>query len=184
MTNFLSRIIDLLLPPRCICCGKIVSGADGLCAECFNEVSFITKPYCAKCGHPFDEVPDGRQMLCGTCLRKTRTPFRLSRSALRYDEFSKTCFCPSNLWTRPKTPRFCQMAQTGRHRYLQRRRRPDCSRTAAFYAPFEKALQPIGANRTRTWQADRHKSRLYVRHSPPPHQTASAVQRSRPNFQC
>ena len=59
MTNFLSRIIDLLLPPRCICCGKIVSGADGLCAECFNEVSFITKPYCAKCGHPFDEVPDG-----------------------------------------------------------------------------------------------------------------------------
>jgi len=89
MTNFLSRIIDLLLPPRCICCGKIVSGADGLCAECFNEVSFITKPYCAKCGHPFDEVPDGRQMLCGTCLRKTRTPFRLSRSALRYDEFSK-----------------------------------------------------------------------------------------------
>lgn len=89
MTSFLSRIIDLLLPPRCICCGKIVSGADGLCAECFNEVSFITKPYCTKCGHPFDEVPDGRQMLCGTCLRKTRTPFRLSRSALRYDEFSK-----------------------------------------------------------------------------------------------
>ena len=28
-------------------------------------------------------------MLCGACLRKTRTPFRLSRSALRYDEFSK-----------------------------------------------------------------------------------------------
>lgn len=184
MISFLSRIIDLLLPPRCICCGKIVSGADGLCAECFNEVSFITKPYCAKCGHPFDEAPGGRQMLCGTCLRK---PERLSGSVVRLcvmTSFPKTCFCPLNLWTRLKTPRFCQMAQTGRRRYFQRRCRPDCSRAAAFYAPFEKALQPVGANRARTWQADRHKSRLYVRHSPPPHQTASAVQRSRPNFQC
>ena len=93
-------------PPRCICCGKIVSGADGLCAECFNEVSFITKPYCAKCGHPFDEAPGGRQMLCGTCLRKTRTPFRLSRSALRYDEFSKNMLLSFKFMDKTKTPRF------------------------------------------------------------------------------
>lgn len=89
MPSFWTKIIDLLLPPRCICCGKIVSNANGLCADCFNNINFITKPYCAKCGHPFDEAPSSKKMLCGTCLSKKQTPFRLSRSAIRYDDASK-----------------------------------------------------------------------------------------------
>lgn len=89
MTNFFSKLFDVLLPPRCICCGKIITENDGLCADCFNEVNFISKPYCIKCGHPFDEAPDNKKMLCGACMKKTKTPFRLSRSALHYDEASK-----------------------------------------------------------------------------------------------
>lgn len=89
MLKLFTRIIDLLLPPRCLCCGKIVTGDSGLCPECFNEVNFITKPYCAKCGHPFDEAPSDKKMLCGSCAGGKHTPFRLSRSALHYDEASK-----------------------------------------------------------------------------------------------
>lgn len=89
MTNFFSRIIDILLPPRCISCGKIVIGSDSLCEDCFNEINFIAKPYCSKCGHPFEEAPSDKKLLCACCMQKKRTPFRLSRSALRYDDVSK-----------------------------------------------------------------------------------------------
>lgn len=89
MTNFFTKLFDVLLPPRCIRCGKIISGNDSLCVECFNEVNFISKPYCSKCGHPFEEAPSDKKMLCGTCMKKLKTPFRLSRSALHYDDASK-----------------------------------------------------------------------------------------------
>lgn len=89
MLAVLQNIIDAFLPPRCIKCGRIISGSDGLCAECFNEINFIAEPYCQKCGHPFEQVPDGRKRLCGACLKKNKTLFRLSRSAVYYDEASK-----------------------------------------------------------------------------------------------
>ena len=91
MPSFWTKIIDLLLPPRCICCGKIVSNANGLCADCFNSINFISKPYCAKCGHPFEEVVNkkSQKLLCGRCSKKQKTPFRLNRSALIYDDISK-----------------------------------------------------------------------------------------------
>ena len=65
------KIIDLLLPPRCLKCGKILGTGGGLCPDCFNEITFIAKPYCSR------------------CLADSRSPFRLSRSAVYYDEYSK-----------------------------------------------------------------------------------------------
>lgn len=83
-------ILNFILPPRCLKCGKILKENTGLCAECFNEINFITRPYCRKCGHPLEtEVSDDSMMLCGSCLKKRRSPFRLSRSAFAYDESSK-----------------------------------------------------------------------------------------------
>lgn len=46
------KIIDLLLPPRCLKCGKILGTGGGLCPDCFNEITFIAKPYCSRCGNP------------------------------------------------------------------------------------------------------------------------------------
>lgn len=87
--NIFQPLLNLFLPPRCIKCGRVLSGDDGLCLECFNEISFIARPYCQKCGHPFDEDPGAGKKFCGGCLQKPHTPFRLSRSALKYDEASK-----------------------------------------------------------------------------------------------
>ena len=82
------KIIDLLLPPRCLKCGKILGTGGGLCPDCFNEITFIAKPYCSRCGNPLPAQARGREMLCGHCLADSRSPFRLSRSAVYYDEYS------------------------------------------------------------------------------------------------
>ncbi len=82
-------IISVFLPPRCIKCGTILSQDDGLCPDCFNEINFISAPYCQKCGQPFEAAPSSSKMLCVSCLQKVKTPFRLSRSAVHYDDSSK-----------------------------------------------------------------------------------------------
>ena len=89
MNGLLSQIIKIFLPPRCIKCGAVLSDDDSLCSTCFQELNFITAPYCYKCGHPFEEAVSGKKLLCASCMRKKKTPFRLNRSALCYDDSSK-----------------------------------------------------------------------------------------------
>ena len=85
-----TSVLSVFLPRRCIKCGRVLPGGDdGLCPDCFNEVSFISRPYCEKCGHPLDEEPANRKLYCASCLQNHRSPFRLSRSAFRYDDGSK-----------------------------------------------------------------------------------------------
>lgn len=90
MNKILQDILDFLLPPRCMCCGKIMFDDNGICAECFNKMTFISAPYCAHCGLPFtDPAAIGKQMLCPQCLQEKKPLFRLQRSAVKYDYFSK-----------------------------------------------------------------------------------------------
>lgn len=87
-----TQLINLLLPPRCIKCGKILSEHNGLCPECFNKITFISEPFCRCCGRPFHtELPpqSGSGYLCGACLKRKRQLFALQRSAFVYDAFSK-----------------------------------------------------------------------------------------------
>lgn len=87
--SILSNIINTFLPPRCIKCGCILSHDGGLCPECFNQINFISSPYCSKCGNPFVSGNVSKNLLCPACLKNHKTPFRLSRSAVHYDEASK-----------------------------------------------------------------------------------------------
>ncbi len=88
MNVIFQKIIDTLLPPRCLKCGKILGDANGLCADCFNEITFISKPYCEHCGLPLaSENTIGK--FCGNCLRNPKSVFRMCRSAVAYDEHSK-----------------------------------------------------------------------------------------------
>lgn len=89
MNGFLSQIIKIFLPPRCIKCGAVLSDDDGLCPECFNQLNFITAPYCHRCGHPFEEATGSKKLICANCAKKHKTPFRFNRSALYYDDISK-----------------------------------------------------------------------------------------------
>ena len=88
MKHFLAKILNFILPPRCINCGKVLNEEDGICSECFQKISFISRPYCEKCGIPFAEKTSGKN-ICGSCLKDKKSVFRLFRSVFIYDEFSK-----------------------------------------------------------------------------------------------
>lgn len=54
MPQFAARqALDFLLPLRCICCDERVGSADSLCAQCWQKVTFIEKPWCQRLGTPF-----------------------------------------------------------------------------------------------------------------------------------
>ncbi len=90
MPEILRKILNLLLPPRCKNCGKIISDDDSLCAECFSKINFISAPYCQRCGLPL-EAPGyrGKNLLCASCAGKKKSPFRFNRAAVCYDDNSK-----------------------------------------------------------------------------------------------
>jgi len=85
--SLFNPIIDLLIPPRCIKCGSLVEHSEGLCGACWSLIPFITKPYCACCGFPFDfEIEEGA--LCGPCNYKLPS-FSTARSVFSYTSDSK-----------------------------------------------------------------------------------------------
>ena len=49
-----SRLLDIVLPPRCLKCGAAVDAVGALCAGCWPSVAFLTPPHCAACGLPFE----------------------------------------------------------------------------------------------------------------------------------
>ncbi|MBR3501275.1 MAG: ComF family protein [Alphaproteobacteria bacterium] len=84
--------INILLPPRCIKCGKILSERNGLCPECYAKIEFISEPYCYCCGHPFADstgVKFATKQICGNCAKEKKHVFIMQRSAFVYDENSK-----------------------------------------------------------------------------------------------
>jgi len=64
-----------------------VAGHQTLCGACWKNIRFISKPYCACCGAPFD-IPVDEGALCAACL--DRPPdYAKARSAMIYDDASK-----------------------------------------------------------------------------------------------
>lgn len=82
-----TRLLDIVLPPRCLKCGTTVDAVGALCAACWPAVAFLAPPHCAACGLPF-EFDLGSDALCGACARE-RPLFDRARAAFRYDEDSK-----------------------------------------------------------------------------------------------
>lgn len=90
MKKLIRALLNFLLPPRCIVCGKVLSEENGICPECFNQITFISAPYCKKCGLPFPNLNDvDSHMLCPACLNNDRSKLSLVRSVLKYDNTSK-----------------------------------------------------------------------------------------------
>jgi predicted amidophosphoribosyltransferase len=85
--TMLTHLLDLLFPPQCLNCNAQVAAHGTLCLECWQKVRFITDPYCACCGHPFDYAL-GEGALCGGCMQE-RPSFAQARAIFRYDEHSK-----------------------------------------------------------------------------------------------
>lgn len=89
MKTFLKKLLNLILPPKCICCGKIIYEENGLCASCFQKVTFVTTPYCKRCGLPFENAFQNKNLLCAKCANDKKPVLQMSRSALKYDDLLK-----------------------------------------------------------------------------------------------
>lgn len=81
------RLLDTLLPPRCVLCGEGVETQGSLCGVCWGRLHFISEPFCAKCSLPFEFDP-GTGALCGACLEHPPS-YAAARAALSYDEASR-----------------------------------------------------------------------------------------------
>jgi len=85
--NAFRRLVDLLLPARCLICGAETAG-DGLCSECWRGVRFIGPPVCDRCGAPFD-YDMGPTAICPACIAGPPRWSR-ARSILVYDDAGRS----------------------------------------------------------------------------------------------
>ncbi|WP_428667675.1 ComF family protein [Reyranella sp.] len=99
------RLLDSVLPPLCLGCNEIVAEPGALCATCWPGFSFIAAPHCACCGVPFAEDL-GPGALCGACLKRPPR-FRRARSALVYDDKSRSLVLPFKHGDRTDMARAC-----------------------------------------------------------------------------
>ncbi len=85
--SLFNSLVDLALPLRCVKCGNILGDKEGLCPSCWPHVPFITKPFCACCGLPFEfDIDD--DALCGPCSYE-RPLYTTARSVFAYTEGSR-----------------------------------------------------------------------------------------------
>lgn len=85
-----NKIIDFILPPRCIVTGDIVETQGMLSAPAWKALNFIAPPYCVRCGLPFDFIEEysAKTDVCAGCM-KAPPLYNQARSALIYDDASR-----------------------------------------------------------------------------------------------
>jgi len=88
--SYLNRVIDFILPPRCLVTGDVVDEQGMVSAAVWGKLNFISTPYCECCGFPFDYDQDGIQSgnSCAVCL-KYPPVYDKARAALVYDDASR-----------------------------------------------------------------------------------------------
>lgn len=86
ITSFLSTLIDLIFPARCVICKK--RDNDLLCEECIKKINFISPPYCQRCGKKAKGVIV-ENSICGEC-RTAEPPFCYARAVGEYEGVLKS----------------------------------------------------------------------------------------------
>lgn len=84
----IATAIDMLFPARCAACRESVGRHGALCVPCWQNMAFISAPYCHKCGVPF-EYTIGEKALCGRCMQH-KPAYTEARAVMRYDENSRS----------------------------------------------------------------------------------------------
>jgi len=79
--------LDIALPTLCVACREPVDG-EGVCAECWAKLSFITPPFCQRLGIPFVYDP-GPDMLSMEAISNPPAYTR-ARAAVRYDDIARS----------------------------------------------------------------------------------------------
>jgi ComF family protein len=76
-------LAELVYPPVCSGCGKMVGRRAALCAGCWTHVRFIERPYCEVTGVPFDH--DRGDGLVSPQAISAPPPYERARAAVFHD---------------------------------------------------------------------------------------------------
>lgn len=80
--NFTKKILNSLIPPRCIGCHQILHENQQICPECWRQVDFISEPYCQICHMPF-AFESVLEQVCQYCADEP-PPFVAATAAFVY----------------------------------------------------------------------------------------------------
>ncbi len=71
MKTILRGLADILFPPTCVVCEKILEEDlhFSFCPACFSEIRFINSPLCPRCGLPYFTETESDHP-CGDCLSR------------------------------------------------------------------------------------------------------------------
>jgi len=78
------RLLDLVYPPSCLCCREAVAAHGGLCADCWNDMGLIERPYCERLGTPFERDFEAPGMISPEAAAHPPV-FARARAVARYD---------------------------------------------------------------------------------------------------
>lgn len=77
-----NKVLDLLYPPRCPICDKILpQGSGRVCGTCRKDLPYLKEPICKKCGKPLQRE---EQEYCLTCEQE-RHEFICGRAIFLYE---------------------------------------------------------------------------------------------------
>ncbi len=133
-TQAIKPVLDIIIPPRCPCCGDMVADDLQFCGDCWPQLKFITAPCCAACDRPFDVARDDA-LLCAACLAKPPRHNGI-KAAVVYDDLSRQI---------PLKLKYA--GRIGLARLI--------ARFLGRYVPDEKnnlLLVPVPLHRTRMWR--------------------------------
>ena len=81
--NAVRRLVDMAVPPVCLCCEHRVDEEGTVCASCWSELRFIERPFCEVLGTPFT-YDLGPGALSAEVIAEPQ-PFNRARAPLAYE---------------------------------------------------------------------------------------------------
>lgn len=88
IASAIQTALRVVYPPRCLGCGCVVEGDEGLCAGCWRDTPFIGGTVCDSCGVPLPGVAGPDRVQCDTCLAEPPV-WSQGRAALEYDGIAR-----------------------------------------------------------------------------------------------
>ncbi|MBN8827685.1 MAG: ComF family protein [Sphingobacteriia bacterium] len=65
-----SKAIDIIFPPKCLFCQKIILDHLTICSDCFKEIEFVGKNKCKRCAVPL-KYDYGEEIECARCIESS-----------------------------------------------------------------------------------------------------------------
>lgn len=89
MRMILKVMLNLIVPPRCPISGTLVDETGQLYSAVWNDIHFISAPYCKICGVPFSaDMGADDDMVCAPCL-KHPPQYDNARAGVVYDDITR-----------------------------------------------------------------------------------------------